>query len=176
MTIYSLVVFLFQFWTLPCPVITVASWSAYRLLMMVCYSHLFKNFPQFVVIYIVKGFSTINEAEVDVFVQFPCFLYDPTDVGNFVSGFSAFGIPACTSESSQLTYCWSLAWLCIYMYIFKFSFFWLCSIIVSDKILNIVSYAIQQIFVVFIILNNTNLSLFFSSSSRGHSWFLAMLS
>ena len=57
---------------------------------MVCYSHLFKNFPQFVVIYIVKGFSTVNEAEVDVFVQFPCFLYDPMDVGNFVSGFSAF--------------------------------------------------------------------------------------
>ena len=47
-----------------------------------------KNFPQFVVIYIVKGFSTVNEA--DVFLQLLCFLYDPMDVGNLVSGFSAF--------------------------------------------------------------------------------------
>ena len=47
-----------------------------------------KNFPQFVVIYIVKGFSTVNEA--DVFLQLLCFLYDPMDVGNLVSGSSAF--------------------------------------------------------------------------------------
>ena len=57
---------------------------------MVWYSHLLKNFPQFVVIYTVKGFSVVNEAEVDVFLEFSCFFYDPTDVGNFISGFSAF--------------------------------------------------------------------------------------
>ena len=57
---------------------------------MVCYSHLLKNFPQFVVIHTVKGFSIVNEAEVDVFLEFSCFLYDPTDVGNLISGSSAF--------------------------------------------------------------------------------------
>ena len=49
---------------------------------VVWYSHLFKNFPQFVVIHTVKGFSVVNEAEVDVFLEFPCFLYDPKNVGN----------------------------------------------------------------------------------------------
>ena len=46
------------------------------------YSHLFKNFPQFVVIHTVKGFSVVSEAEVDFFVEFPCFFNDSTDVGN----------------------------------------------------------------------------------------------
>ena len=54
------------------------------------YSHLLKNFPQFIVIYIVKGFGIINKAEVDVFLEFSCFFYDPTDVGNFISASSAF--------------------------------------------------------------------------------------
>ena len=54
------------------------------------YSHLFKNFPQLVVIHIVKGFSVVNEAEVDNFLEFPWFLYDPRDVGNLTSGSSAF--------------------------------------------------------------------------------------
>ena len=53
---------------------------------MVWYSHLFKNFPQFVVIHTVKGFSVVNE--VDVFLEFSCFFYDPMDVGNLVSGSS----------------------------------------------------------------------------------------
>ena len=57
---------------------------------MVWYSHLLKNFPQFVVIYIVKGFSIVNEAEVDVFLEFSCFSYDPLDVGSLISGSSAF--------------------------------------------------------------------------------------
>ena len=54
------------------------------------YSHLFKNFPQFVVIHTVKDFGIINKAEVDVFLEFSYFFYDPMDVGNFVSGSSAF--------------------------------------------------------------------------------------
>ena len=54
------------------------------------YSHLFKNFPQFVVIHTVKVFSVVNEAEVDVFPEFSCFFYDPADVGNLISGPFAF--------------------------------------------------------------------------------------
>ena len=57
---------------------------------MVWYSHLFQNFPQFVVIYTGKGFGVINKAEVDVFLEFSCFFYDPTDVDNLISGVSAF--------------------------------------------------------------------------------------
>ena len=52
--------------------------------------HLFKNFPQFVVIHTVKGFGVVNEAELDVFLEFSCFFDDPTDVGNLNSGSSAF--------------------------------------------------------------------------------------
>ena len=55
---------------------------------MVWYSYLLKNFPQFVVIHIVKGFHIVNEAEVNDFLEFSCFFYDPTDVGNSISGFS----------------------------------------------------------------------------------------
>ena len=57
---------------------------------MVWYSYVFKNFPQFVVIHTVKGFSVANEAEVDDFLEFSCFFYDQTDVGNLMSGSSAF--------------------------------------------------------------------------------------
>ena len=57
---------------------------------MVWYSHLLKNFPQFVVIQTVKGFGLVNKAEIDVFLGFSCFFYDPMDVGNLISGFSAF--------------------------------------------------------------------------------------
>ena len=57
---------------------------------MVCYSHLLKNFPQFVEIHTVKGFGIINEAEVDVYLEFSCFFSDPMDIGNLISGSSAF--------------------------------------------------------------------------------------
>ena len=57
---------------------------------MVWYSHLFRNFSQFVVIHVVRGFSVVNETEVDVFLEFSCFFYDPVDVGNLISGSSAF--------------------------------------------------------------------------------------
>ena len=52
------------------------------------YSHLFKNFPQFIVIHIVKGFGLVNKAEVDVFLELSCFFNDPVDVGNLISAFS----------------------------------------------------------------------------------------
>ena len=57
---------------------------------MVWYSYLLKNFPQFVVIHKVTGFSIVNEAEVDVFLELSCFFHDPTDVGSLISGSSAF--------------------------------------------------------------------------------------
>ena len=57
---------------------------------VVWYSLLFKNFPQFVVIHTVKGFSLVNEAKVDVFLEFPCFFYHPRNVCSLISGSSAF--------------------------------------------------------------------------------------
>ena len=57
---------------------------------MVRYSHLFKNFPQFIVIRTVKGFDIVNKAEIDVFLELSCSFDDPLDVGNLISGSSAF--------------------------------------------------------------------------------------
>ena len=57
---------------------------------MVWYSHLFQNVPQFIVIHTVKSFGIVNKGEVDVFLEFSCFFYDPTYVGNLISGSSAF--------------------------------------------------------------------------------------
>ena len=57
---------------------------------MVWDSHLFQKFPQFIVIHTVKGFSIVNKAEIDVFLELSCFFHDPADVGNLISGSSAF--------------------------------------------------------------------------------------
>ena len=57
---------------------------------MVWYSHFIKNIPQFVVIHTVKGFSMVHETEVDYFLKFLCFFDNPADVGNLISGSSAF--------------------------------------------------------------------------------------
>ena len=57
---------------------------------LVWYSHLFQDFPQFIVIHTVKDFGTVNKAEIDVFLELSCFSDDPVDVGNLVSGSSAF--------------------------------------------------------------------------------------
>ena len=57
---------------------------------MVWYSHLFKDFPEFVVIHTVKGFGIVDKAEVDVFLELSCLFDDPTDVSNLISGSSAF--------------------------------------------------------------------------------------
>ena len=53
-------------------------------------SHLFQNFPQFILIYTVKGFGIVNKAEIDVFLELSCFFNDPADVGSLISGSSAF--------------------------------------------------------------------------------------
>ena len=57
---------------------------------MVWYSHLLKNFPQFIVIHTVKGFGIVSRAEIDVFLELSCFVDDPADIGNLISGSSAF--------------------------------------------------------------------------------------
>ena len=57
---------------------------------VVWYSHLFQNFPRFIVIHTVKGFGIVNKAELDVFLELSCFFHDPADVGNLISGSSAF--------------------------------------------------------------------------------------
>ena len=59
---------------------------------MIWYSHLFKNFSQFFVIHTVKDFGMVNKAEIDVFLELSCFVDDPMDVGNLISGSSAFSI------------------------------------------------------------------------------------
>ena len=57
---------------------------------MVWYSHLSQNFPQFIVIHTVKGFGIVNKAKLDLFLELSCFFNDPMDVGNYISGVSAF--------------------------------------------------------------------------------------
>ena len=57
---------------------------------MVCYSHLLKNFPQFVVIHTINGFGIVNKTEIDIFLELSYFFDDPADVGNLISGSSAF--------------------------------------------------------------------------------------
>ena len=77
---------------------------------VVWYSHLLNNFPQFVVNHTVRGFGIVNKAEVDVFLELSCFFDDPTDVGNLISGSSAFSRSNCTSGSLWFMYYWSLTW------------------------------------------------------------------
>ena len=72
---------------------------------MVLFSHFLNNLPQFIVIHSVKGFNVVNEAEVEVFLEFSCFFYDLTDVGNLIAGSSTFSNPAWISGSSHFTQC-----------------------------------------------------------------------
>ena len=69
---------------------------------MVWYSHLFKSFPQFAMIDTVKDWSVVDETEVDVFLEFLCFLYDPVNVGNLISGSPAFSLSLPPSNSMSL--------------------------------------------------------------------------
>ena len=74
----------------PSLALTIAQKVSQKTGKVVWYSHLFKYFPQLVVTHIVKGFSIVNEAEIDVFLELPCFLHDPVAVGNLISGSTAF--------------------------------------------------------------------------------------
>ena len=102
---YSLDILLSQFWTsllfhiLFCCFLTCIQVS----------QEVGKGFDIPIVIHTVKGFSVVNEAEVDVFLVFCCFFYDPVDVGDLISASSPFLNPAWTSGSFQFMYCWSLA-------------------------------------------------------------------
>ena len=77
---------------------------------VVWYSHLFQNFPQFIVIHIVEGFGVVNKAEIDVFLELSCFLIIQQMLAVWSLVPLPFLKPAWTSGSSRLTYCWSLAW------------------------------------------------------------------
>ena len=96
MTICSLDMFLSQFGTSRCSMSSTNCCFLTHIQIfqeaskVIWHSHLFKNFPQFVVIHAVKGFSIVNEAEVDAFLGFFHFFYDPTDVGNLISSSSTF--------------------------------------------------------------------------------------
>ena len=99
--------------SVPCPLLTVASWPAYRFLKRQVRWY---NIPisvrifQFIVIHTVKGIGIVNKTETDGFLELSYFFHDPADVGNLISGSSAFLNPDWKSGSSRFTYCWSLAW------------------------------------------------------------------
>ena len=78
--------------------------------LVVCYSHLFKNLPQFFVIHTVKCCGTVSKTEIDVLLELSCFFDNPVDIGNLISGSSAFYKSTWTSGSSRFKYCWSPAW------------------------------------------------------------------
>ena len=92
----------------PCPVLTVASWPAYRFLRRQV--NLLKNISQFVVIHTVKGFGIVNKAGADVFLELSWFFYGPTVLAIWPLVPLPFLNPAWTSGSSQFMYCWSLTW------------------------------------------------------------------
>ena len=77
---------------------------------MVWYPHLLKNFPEFVVIHTVKGFGIINEAEVDVFLEFSCFFYDPMDVGNLILKDDAMNVLHSICQQIWKTQQWAQDW------------------------------------------------------------------
>ena len=78
---------------------------------MVWYSHLFKNFPQFVVIHIVSGFGAVNKAEVNIFLTLSCFFNDTMDVGNLISGSSVFSKYSLNEHLEVHSSCTVEAWL-----------------------------------------------------------------
>ena len=96
----SPVTFLSQSWPISCSyrVLTVGFLTRIQVSQemgkMVWYPHLSKSFPQFVMIHTVKGFRVVDETEIDVFLKFPCFLYNPANVGNLISGSSSFSKPS----------------------------------------------------------------------------------
>ena len=97
----------------PHPVLTVASWPAYRFRRRKLGGRVLSSLWEFPTVCCVPhslGFWIANEAEGDVFLEFRCLLYDPVNAGNLISGSSAFLNPVCISGSSWLMYCWSLTW------------------------------------------------------------------
>ena len=115
MKTYSLDVLLSQFWksVVPCLVLTIASWPAYKFLSrQVRWSGIPISWRIFhlVEIHPVKDFRVVNEAEVDVFLKLPCFFYDPMMLRIWSLVLLPLQYPACTFGSSQFMYCWSMTW------------------------------------------------------------------
>ena len=81
--------------------IQISQWAG----QVVWHSHLFKNFPQFIVIHTVKVFGLVNKAEIDVFLELSCFFNDPVNVGNLISGSSAFSKSSLNIWKFWFTYC-----------------------------------------------------------------------
>ena len=77
---------------------------------VVWFSHLFKNFPQFVVVHTIKGFGIVHKTEVDIFLELSCFFDDLTNVGNLISGSSVFSKSSLNIWNFMFMYCCSLAW------------------------------------------------------------------
>ena len=112
MTIYRLDILLFLF---GCPVLTVASWPTYRFLKrQIRWSGISISFRifQFIVIHTVKGFGVVNKAEIDVFLELSCFFDDPKNVGNLISGFSAFSYLFFLKHYLFIFYFTILYWFC----------------------------------------------------------------
>ena len=105
-----------QPWCTPLePVLTVASWPAYRFCQeagqVVWYAHLFQNFPQFVMSHTVQDLGIVNKAEVDAFLELSCFFDGPADVGNLISGSSAFSKTSLNIWKFMVqVHGWNLAW------------------------------------------------------------------
>ena len=100
---------------------------------MLWYSHLFQNFPQFIVIHTVKGFGIVNKAEIDVFLELSCFFNDPADVGNLISGSSAFSKTNLNNKAKlpqiQTQLLSSLLEIqCRFFYVGLFTYSWLHSV------------------------------------------------
>ena len=77
---------------------------------VVWYSHIFQNFQQVIVIHIVKDFGIVNKAEIDIFLELSCFFHDPVDVGNLISGSSAFSKTSLNIWKFTVHVLWSLVW------------------------------------------------------------------
>ena len=101
MTIYTLDILLSQILTRICCAMSGSNYCFLTCMRVsqetgkvICSSNFLKNFPQFVVVHTVEGFCIVNEAEIDIFRKFPCFFYDPTNVGSLISGSSDFSKPS----------------------------------------------------------------------------------
>ena len=115
---------------------------------VVWYSHLFQNFPQFIVIHTVKGFGIINRAEIDVFLELFCFFDDPADVSNLISGSSAFSKTSLNIWKLRFMYCWSLAWriLSIYLLLCEMS----ASLTLPQILINAIEWSERHNFLILI--------------------------
>ena len=107
---------------------------------MVWDSHLFQNFPQFIVIHTVKGFGIVSKAEIDVFLELSCFFHDPANVGNLISGSSAFSktslnlVPNRQFTLHLSLVCRPLGFFSFFKNVSTFTYFWLCWAFIAVRV------------------------------------------